>query len=161
MWSLKRYASSASRTDYQKDGEDCDRLNWSSRSWTWSAMPAHGPSHSDISMIHIEILNDSRDMRYWVKTPYQLKYHDEDKISKIQDVNTKRFAHLVSRSSELEWHNLITFLVFTDLLDYESEVLRQFIYLGIQSIGDPYKDLNDFWHTRLWVKVPYQLKYQD
>jgi hypothetical protein len=37
-------------------------------------MSAHGPKHSDISMIHIDIQNDFRDMRYLVKSPYQLKY---------------------------------------------------------------------------------------
>jgi hypothetical protein len=62
-------------------------FNWSSRSWTWSDMPAHGPRHSNISMIHIEILNGFRDTRYWVKAPYQLKYQDQGEFSKIQDVN--------------------------------------------------------------------------
>jgi hypothetical protein len=87
MWSLKRYASSASITDYQKDEEDCDRPKWFSRSWTWNAMPAHGPRHSNISMTHIEILNGSRDKRYWIKAPYQLKYQGKGESSKIQDVN--------------------------------------------------------------------------
>jgi hypothetical protein len=53
------------------------------------------------------------------------------------------------------------FLVFTDLLDYESEASRQFINLDIQSLDNPHRDLNDFWDTRHWVKAPYQLKYQD
>jgi hypothetical protein len=92
MWNLKRYASLESRTGYQKDGEDFDRLNWSSISWTWNVMPSHRPKHSDISMIHIEILNGFWDMRYWVKTPYQLKYQDQSESFKIQDVNTSTLS---------------------------------------------------------------------
>jgi hypothetical protein len=69
--------------DYQKDGEDFDCLNSSSKTWTWSAISVHGPRHSDISMIHIEILNGSRDMKYWVKAPYQLEYQDQGESSKI------------------------------------------------------------------------------
>jgi hypothetical protein len=136
-------------------------FNWSSRSWTWSAMPAHGPRHSDISMIHIEILNGSRDTRYWIKAPYQLKYQDQGESFKIQDVNAKRSARSTLRFGESERQDLTPFLVFTDLLNYESETLCQFINLGIQSLDDPYRDLNDFKNTRYWVKAPYQLKYQD
>jgi hypothetical protein len=88
IWSLKRYANSATKTNYQKDKKDCDRLNWSSRSWTWKSMLDHGPRHSDISMIHIEIQNGSRDTRYWVKAPYQHKYQNQGEIFKIHVVNT-------------------------------------------------------------------------
>jgi hypothetical protein len=56
----------------------------------------------------------------------------------------KRFARLTSRFGESERLDLAYFLVFTDLLNYESEALCQFINLDIQSLNDPYRDLKDF-----------------
>jgi hypothetical protein len=107
-------------------------------------MSAHGSRHSDISMIHIEILNDSRDTRYLIKTPYQLKYQDHDEIFQDTWCEHKHSAHSASRSDESERRDLTHFFNFIDLLEYESEVLRQFINLGIQSIDDLYRDLNNF-----------------
>jgi hypothetical protein len=59
----------------------------------------------DISMIHIEILNDSRDTRFGVKSPYQLKYQDQDESFKIQDVNASvmlaQHQDLVNQKDEI------------------------------------------------------------
>jgi hypothetical protein len=55
-------------------------------------MQAHGPRHSYISMIHLEILNGFRNTKYLVKAPCQLKYQDHGEISKIQDVNVSALS---------------------------------------------------------------------
>jgi hypothetical protein len=60
----------------------------------------------------------------------------------------KRSARSTSRFGESERQDLTPFLVFTDLLDYESEALCQFINLGIQSLDDSCRDLNNFQDMR-------------
>jgi hypothetical protein len=60
----------------------------------------------------------------------------------------KYSARLASKSGELERRYLTSFMVFTDLLDYDSEVLRQFINRDIQNLDDQYRDFNDFFDTR-------------
>jgi hypothetical protein len=68
-------------------------------------------------------LNDFRDMRYWVKTTYQLKYQDQDRFSKIQDTNASalpaQYQDLMNQKTRCD----LLFFVFTDLLYYESETL--------------------------------------